>query len=282
MKLIYHSKALPITISNYIENSFEYDKWVISDYYKEVAIGNEYGFTVTSKEDVVDCNDLTLLSLHTSTFVEKLTMLIKYAVGVSLNTPHNQVVHRKTRVMDVREFPKGWKSNYEDIDLHLKSTLACHISVIPFLQNAVIPASVLSELQIALEKYDELNEETKDLIALHNSAVEADERSCYLILGKVLEMINALYPYERNHGTDKRINVFFPELLPIFGETTIKDLMNIANRRKETRHYVNGNTVHKSLTSQEAETYFQRIDVLALQIIRKALGLGGIAISASE
>lgn len=281
MKLVYHSKPLPITISNYIENSFEYDKWIISDYYRKVAIGNEYGFIVTSKEDVVDCNNLNMLSLYTSTFVEKLTMLIKYVIGISLNTPHNQVVHRKTRIIDVREIPKGWDSNYEEIDLHLKNILTCHISITPFPQNAEMPVSVLSELQTALEKYDELNETMKDLIAFHNSAVEADERSCYLILGKVLEMINALYPYKNNRGKDKRINDFFPELLPIFGQTTIKDLMHIANRRKETRHYINVDTIHKPLTTTEAETYFQQIDVLALQIIRKALGLSSIAIASN-
>lgn len=43
-KLIYSSKALPITIENYIANSFEYDRWIISDYYKKGAIGYEYGF----------------------------------------------------------------------------------------------------------------------------------------------------------------------------------------------------------------------------------------------
>lgn len=280
MKLVYHSNPLPITISNYTESSFEYDKWIISDYYREVPIGYEYGFVVTTKEDVSDCSIRTILSVQTSSFVEKLTLLIKYAVGVSLNAPHRQVVHRKFRMIDERETPKGWKSNYEDICSYLNETLPGYVSAIPIPQSAKMPTSALSELKTALEKYDELDEGMKDLISYHNSAVEADERSCYLIFGKVLEMINALYPYKHSHGKDQRINEFFPELLPIFGETTLKDLMGIANSRKETRHYVDkSNIVYKQLTTTEAETYFQRVDVLAMQIIRKALGLDGLVIS---
>lgn len=280
MKLIYHSNPLLITISNYSESSFEYDKWIISDYYRKVAIGYEYGFIVTSKEDVSECRDLTVLSVQTSSFVEKLTLLIKYAVGVSLNAPHRQVVHRRIRVIDEREIPKGWKSNYEEINSHLKDTLPCHISVIPIPQNAEMPISVLNELKTALAKYDELDEWMKDLISYHNSAVEADERSCYLIFGKVLEMINALYPYKRSHRKDRRINEFFPELLPIFGNIMISDLMRISNTRKETRHYANkNNTTFKPLTVNESETYFQCVDVLTLQVIRKALGLESLVIA---
>ena len=284
MKLIYSSKALPITIENYIASSFEYDRWVISDYYNKVAIGYEYGFIVTTKEDVIDCNSLSALALYTSIFVEKLTLLIKYAVGVSLNAPHNQVVHRRTRAIDVRELPKGWNSNYKEVDDYLLNTLTgCHISVTPFPQNAVMPVSALDELKTALENYDGLDGTMKDLIAIHNSAVEADERACYLILGKVLEIINLLYPYKRKHGKDRRINDIFPELLPLFGEVTIKDLMGMANSRKETRHYGSSdNKVYEPLTAIDAETYYQRIDALALQIIRKALGLPSVMISTGK
>lgn len=283
MKLIYRSKALPITIENYIASSFEYDKWVISDYYKKVAIGYEYGFIVTTKEDAIDCNSLSMLALYTSNFVEKLTMLIKYAVGVSLNAPHKQVVHRRFRAIDVKELPKGWNSNYKEIDDHLQNTLTSYISVTPFPRNAKMEISALEELKTALENYDGLNDKMKDLIAIHNSAVEADERACYLILGKVLEIINSLYPYKNsNHGKDKRINTFFPELLPLFGKVTIKDLMGMANNRKETRHYVAGCNVHTSLTTIEAENYFLRIDALALQVIRKALCLPSVIISTEQ
>lgn len=57
------------------------------------------------------------------------------------------------------------------------------------------------------------------------------------------------------------------------------DLMGIANSRKETRHYnASPQSPHPALTNQEAELYFQRIDILALDIIRIRLGLPKIAV----
>ena len=135
----------------------------------------------------------------------------------------------------------------------------------------------MDELHIALNSYDSLDEEIKDLIAVHNSAVESDERACYLIMGKLIDMINWLYPLK--HRLDRRIKETFPELIPFFGDTTIKDLMGIANSRKETRHYnASPQSPHPALTNQEAELYFQRIDILALDIIRIRLGLPKIAV----
>lgn len=55
--------------------------------------------------------------------------------------------------------------------------------------------------------------------------------------------------------------------------------MGIANSRKETRHYnASPQSPHPALTNQEAELYFQRIDILALDIIRIRLGLPKIAV----
>lgn len=137
--------------------------------------------------------------------------------------------------------------------------------------------SALSELHLALNNYDSLDEEIKDLIAVHNSAVESDERACYLVMGKVIDMINWLYPL--NNRTDRRNKDLFQELLPFFEETIIKDLLGIANTRKETRHYeASSKSPHPALTNQETELYFQRIDVLALDIGRIKLGLSPICV----
>lgn len=96
-------------------------------------------------------------------------------------------------------------------------------------------------------------------------------------MGKLVDMINWLYPL--NHRIDRRIKEIFPELIPFFGDTTIKDLMGIANSRKETRHYnASPQLPHPTLTNQEAELYFQRIDILALDIVRIRLGLPKIAV----
>lgn len=276
MKLIYKSQGFPITIEKYIPSSFDCDQWVIPDEYTKVAIGNEYRIVVTSLVDIIDHHDLTFLSVQTSAFIEKLTMLLKYAVGMSLNSPHKQLTYRCTRGIDIREIPKGWSANIDERDTFLMETRSSHISITVFPNNADMATSALSELQTALNNYDALNEEIKDLIALHNSAVESDERSCFLIMSKVLDMINFLYPPSKSHPhNDKRISQYFPELQPIFIDTTIRDLFEIANRRKETRHYEDKKTQtpHNSIKGHEAEQFFQRVDVLAMSVVRRKLGL---------
>ena len=276
MKLVYKSKAFPITIEEYFNDSFIYDQWTISDEYTKVAIGNEYRVVVTSLTDIQDHNNLTCLAIKTSTFIERLTMLLKYVVGISLNSPHKQLTYKCIRGVDFREIPNGWEANIDEIDSFLMETRPSHVSYTIFPTNAYMLSSVLSELQIALNGYNALDEEIKDLMALHNSAVESDERSCFLIMSKVIDIINYLYPLDKSHHkSDKRITTYFPELLPFFTNSTIKDLMGIANGRKETRHYDNkrSGTPHSSLYGLEAEQFYQRVDVLALSIVRKKLGL---------
>lgn len=278
MHIVYRSKPMPIHIDEYEQNAFEYDKWVISDDYKELENGYEYRIIVSTKGAIKDYNDLTHDSLLTSTFVEKLTMLIKYVLGVSLNSPHGQIFHKRTRLIDIREIPKGWEANISEIDSYLIKTLSSFVRVVPIPTHGNSKTSILNELNIALKNYDSLDEEIKDLIAVHNSAVESDERACYLIMGKLIDMINWLYPLEHNR-TDRRIKEAFPELIPFFGDVTIKDLMGIANSRKETRHYnLSRQSPHPALTGQEAELYFQHIDILALDIVRIKLGLPKIAV----
>ena len=158
-------------------------------------------------------------------------------------------------------------------------TLTSFARAVPIPTNGNMKTSIWDELHIALNNYDSLDEGIKDLMAVHNSAVESDERACYLIMGKLIDMINWLYPLKQKHRLDRRIKETFPELIPFFGDTTIKDLMGIANSRKETRHYnASPQSPHPALTNREAILYFQRIDILALDIVRIRLGLPKIAV----
>ena len=123
MHIVYKSKPMPIHIDEYEHNSFEYDKWIISDDYRELKFGYEYRIIVSTKETIKDYNDLTYDSILTSGFVEKLTMLLKYVLGISLNSPHNQIFHKRIRAVDFREIPTGWDANIDEIDTYLMETL---------------------------------------------------------------------------------------------------------------------------------------------------------------
>lgn len=50
MHIVYKSKPMPIHIDEYEHNSFEYDKWIISDDYRELKFGYEYRIIVSRIE----------------------------------------------------------------------------------------------------------------------------------------------------------------------------------------------------------------------------------------
>ena len=66
MHIVYKSKPMPIHIDEYEHNSFEYDKWIISDDYRELKPGYEYRIIVSTKGTIKDYNDLTYDSILAS------------------------------------------------------------------------------------------------------------------------------------------------------------------------------------------------------------------------
>ena len=57
MHIVYKSKPMPIHIDEYEHNSFEYDKWIISDDYRESKYCYEYRIIVSTKKTIKDYND---------------------------------------------------------------------------------------------------------------------------------------------------------------------------------------------------------------------------------
>ena len=96
-----------------------------------------------------------------------------------------------------------------------------------------------------------------------------------MLIGKALEIVNTIYPYERHRGKDDdRIKRFHPELAPIFGKVTLKDLMEWSNKRQETRHYMrNLKDSHPRLTEEEREKLYMCSVELITNIVRKQFGL---------
>ena len=77
-------------------------------------------------------------------------MLLKYVLGVSLNSPHNQIFHKRVRAVDFRELPKGWEANIAEIDTFLMETLSSFARAVPIPINGNMKTSILDELYIAL------------------------------------------------------------------------------------------------------------------------------------
>ena len=138
-----------------------------------------------------------------------------------------------------------------------------------------IPKSPLGELQIVLENYGDLSDTYKFLIFLHNSIKESEDINRYMLIGKALEIVSTIYPFQKNkRQQDTRIKDLHPELLPIFGETTLQDLIDLSNCRQESRHYMRSlKDSHPKLSIEESEKLYMCSVELITNIIRKHFGL---------
>ena len=102
----------------------------------------------------------------------------------------------------------------------------------------------------------------------------------YMLLSKALEIVNALHPLEKRK--DERIRNLFPELAVRFDGITLKDLMNLSNNRKETRHYVDKldrTQSHQAMTEDELKLYYSMSNNLCLNVLRRSLGLSVVDFS---
>ena len=94
-----------------------------------------------------------------------------------------------------------------------------------------------------------------------------------MLLSKALEMVNAMHPL---NGKDDRIQTLLPELVDQFKGTTIKDMLNLANNRKETRHYVDKSKEtlsHQAMSEDELKLFYSFTNQLCLNLLRRSLGL---------
>lgn len=114
------------------------------------------------------------------------------------------------------------------------------------------------------------------LMRLNYEAELASEMTRSLVYGKVLEIIDAIHPLPKGSKKDKRIEEYYPCMQELFNGITIKDLMNWANNRADTRHYVaqkKNVKAHPFLSYEELGIYEPLIDNLAFNEVRTSFGL---------
>ena len=290
MRLVYTSNPLSLVIEHYEPMYFEYNEWIVSDEYiydEKNKNFSKYKIIVTS-EDISQKEDLNAALSIGHSIIEKLSILVPFFAMRSLNEPKYIDGTRTQSIIAMSDPLKGWSSNYEEIervlneedDRSLKITLTC----LGYIHYARIPKSPLEDLRVMLENYEHLSDIYQFLIFLHNAILESEDANRYMLIGKALEIVNAIYPYERQRGrSDDRIERLHPELLTVFGATTIKDLIEWSNNRQESRHYVGrGTNPHPPLTMEEKEQLYTCSVYLITNIIRLQLGLEVITFKQDE
>lgn len=279
MKLVYTSNPLSLVIVNYEPISFEYNGWEIADEYdynEKYGTLSEYRIKVSSN-DISNENELECVAFQGRELTDTITKLLPYVAFVSLNEPECIDSTRTHTSIIVNRATKGWTNNYNEVesDLTAKENIPFKVvcSYDGTLHYAKMINSPLNELKTMLEAYEGLSNNYKFLIFLHNAIKESEDINRYMLIGKALEIVNAIYPYQRGRQ-DRRIQENHPELLPFFEETTLKDLIGISNSRQESRHFMRSLTdSHPKLSEEEAEKLYLCSVLLITNIIRKVCGL---------
>ena len=279
MRLIYTSNPLSLVIANYEPMSFEYNGWIVSDEYacnKKYGTLSEYRIKVSSNE-ICNDEDLNSAAYQGRELTDIITKLLPYVAFVSLNEPQCVNSTRTETSIIVNSPTKGWTNNYNEVESYLVTQDGISFKVICEYDGTIHYAkminSPLNELKTMLEAYEGLSNNYKFLIFLHNAIKESEDINRYMLIGKALEIVNAIYPYQRGRQ-DRRIQENHPELLPFFEGTTLKNLIGLSNSRQESRHYINQSTdSHPKLSEEEAGKLYLCSVLLITNIIRKVCGL---------
>lgn len=281
MKLVYTSNPLCLVIEHYEPMSFDYNGWNVSDEYdynEKYPIDSEYRIVISS-QDIESKDELRETASQGRDVTELITKMLPYVTFVSLNEPQHTNLSRTRFIISTTKPLNGWNNNYEEIETELDKNddnpLKVKVTLMPTTHWVRMHKSPMEELKIVLENYNELSDTYRFLIFLHNSIVKSEDNNRYMLIGKALEIVNTIYPYERHRGKDDdRIERFHPELAPIFGKITLKDLIDWSNYRQETRHYMrNLKDSHPRLTEEEREKLYMCSVELITNIVRKQFGL---------
>lgn len=279
MRLIYTSNPLSLVIANYEPMSFEYNGWIVSDEYacnEKYPIDSEYRIVISS-QDIESKEELRETASQGRYVTELITKMLPYVTFVSLNEPLHTNLSRTRFIINTTKPLSGWNNNYEEIETELgkndDNPLMVKVTLMPTTHWVRMHKSPMEELKIVLENYNSLSDSYKFLIFLHNAIKESEDINRYMLIGKALEIVNAIYPYQRGRQ-DRRIQENHPELLPFFEGTTLEDLIGLSNSRQESRHYMrNLKDSHPRLTEEEREKLYLCSVLLITNIIRKVCGL---------
>jgi len=278
-RLVYESPVLYIYIDNYKSISFSYKGWIFSDEYDSKApFYPEYRIKMESKfiSSLDELHELALYGRELAGLVSNLLPLVTYN---SYYNPEGFDCCRTQITIDYKKPFKGWKSNFEKIYDFIErkggSPYVVKINLHSVVNWTRIDNNPLSDLQKLIKNYGHLSEDMRYLLFLLNAAMESPDSNRYMILGKALEIINSIYPLEKNKSDD-RLEIIDYKLKEVFNGITIKELIGWSNSKQEGRHYVldkKKRIAHPQMTNQEKEIYYICCINLIVCIIRKSLGL---------
>lgn len=280
--LSFKTKTMCVCIDKYEKYSFNYRGWTIADSYvlnETSPRHSQYSITISSPSISTE-DELNNFSLQGQKIAEMITELIPISGLPSLNTPKYKSFCNNREFVAYKSAPSGWSTNYTTIQSMLNkersNEIRLDVTFEGIVHFSVLEQSPLPDLQHMLEHYDDAEEPIKFLLFLNNSILSANDINVFMLIGKALEIVDAIYPYHGPEEDDNRIKIFFPELSDTFGEHTLKRLCHWCNKRKEARHYIkvkHERLPHDPLSKEERIALCRCSNSLIMNVIRHAFHL---------
>ena len=272
-ELQFRSIPLNILIENYKPTQFECAGCTYSDEYTPPSGNQKYGsyVLIMSTGEITDQRQLNSISVQFRQHAEFVMMLFKYITGSNLFFDQVGIDLSTKRILLPGDCPQGWTSNFNELSESLNSSYrqgAIKLFTNPQVQIRITP---LLELQLMLVQYGRMNKTIRYLMHLNYEASIASPMVRRMAYGKVLEIIDAIHPLGKRKK-DTRIEEFYGGMQEYYKGITIKYLMELANTRGDTRHYVAAKgdvKAHAFLTYEELVIYEPLIDNLAINEVRQ-------------
>ena len=281
-KITFRTKPVYVCVDKYEKYSFNYQGWTIADSYElneSSPRHSRYSITISSPSISTE-DELNNFSLQGQKIAEMITELIPISGLPSLNSPKYKSFCNNREFVAYKSAPSGWSTNYTTIQSMLNkeksNEIRLDVTFEGIVHFSVLEQSPLPDLQHMLEHYDDAEEPIKFLLFLNNSILSANDINVFMLIGKALEIVDAIYPYHGPEEDDNRIKIFFPELSDTFGEHTLKRLCHWCNKRKEARHYIkvkHERLPHDPLSKEERIALCRCSNSLIMNVIRHAFHL---------
>jgi len=278
--LVYISNSMSVLIENYSEYKFEYNNWIVSDNYvfnESIPRHSNYSIAVASPTVKTE-QELHSYESFGRNLMNRITSLIPLSGLPPLIQRGNHDFFSNKSIFVTGSLPNGWRSNYKEvkkriIDSH-SSDILMDIEFMGLKSFSIINYSPLREIEVMVNNINNIGEEINYLVFLNNSIMSSVDSNVFMLIGKALEIIDAMYPLKTKK--DRRIEEHFPELSNIFNNCTIKDLINWSNNRREARHFVRNKsnlTPHEPLNNEERTMMYKCATCLITNVIRDKFGL---------
>lgn len=278
-KLRYLSDYINVTIADYKSSRFSFNGWTLYDRYDTSNSANPQ-YQIIIEHSIDNIGSLNELAFDAKKICKIISLFTPYTCLTALYYDHKEISGRTVIIDTPNSYIKGWQSNYSTIQCELENPQQRFRVNVDANRFSKLQSSPLEEIYDMLNKYDGIDDYIRYLMIYHYYANFNESIIMYALYGKVLEIIDSIYPKYSNRN-DKRIKDYFPEIANKYPNITIKELFNWANNRLETRHTINEKSkqrLHKPLSKEEAQQYYEVTNLLTIMIVREKFNLEKIDI----